>query len=206
MSQIDVHDDKQDLIVEAALKRFAHYGPAKTTMNEIADDLRLSKALIYYYFPDKASLFTAVLEKILDDYFLEISCEANHAKSVEIALMNLNEVRHEFFTRYFLNMGLNRNFLEGNKNTIDKVVIKAMNREKNFVAELFEKANASGEMVINKIEEKAELYLDLIKGIRFSYIMPGSCTPLLDSATMQEINKKHQLLTEIFIKAHKNSN
>jgi TetR/AcrR family transcriptional regulator len=59
-------DKKRDLIIEAAEKRFMHFGVDKTTMNEIADDLSISKASLYYYFPDKLNLYGAVLHKIIE--------------------------------------------------------------------------------------------------------------------------------------------
>ena len=46
-------DVKRQKILEAARRRFAHYGMAKTTMAEIAQDLSFSKALLYYYFQIK---------------------------------------------------------------------------------------------------------------------------------------------------------
>ncbi|HBI89157.1 MAG TPA: TetR/AcrR family transcriptional regulator, partial [Sphingobacterium sp.] len=52
-------DVKRIKILEAATRRFAHFGMAKTTMSEIAKDLNFSKALLYYYFPDKNSLYSA---------------------------------------------------------------------------------------------------------------------------------------------------
>lgn len=45
-------DLKREAIIEAAIKRFAHFGVGKTTMTEIGNDLSLSKASLYYYFPD----------------------------------------------------------------------------------------------------------------------------------------------------------
>jgi AcrR family transcriptional regulator len=48
-------DKKRDVIIEGAIKRFIHYGINKTTMNEIAEDLSVSKPSLYYYFPDKNS-------------------------------------------------------------------------------------------------------------------------------------------------------
>src|SRR5215203_1133931 len=59
-------DQKRDAIIEAALKRFAHFGVAKTTMAEIAADLSISKASLYYYFPDKLNLYAAVLQSITE--------------------------------------------------------------------------------------------------------------------------------------------
>ena len=206
MSQMEFQEDKQEIIIEAALKRFAHYGPSKTTMNEIADDLHLSKALIYYYFPDKANLLKAVLEKILHNYFSEIECEVKHAKSVEKALMNLTEVHQDFFAKYFLNMGLNRNFIESNKGSLDEIASSAIEREKEIIARLFQKANETGELLILNPKEKADLYIDMMKGIRFSFITPGTCSPLLDHNTLKEMHVKIKLMTEIFIKAHRNTN
>ena len=63
-----MEDSKIVLILEAARKRFAHYGIAKTTMNEIAADIGMSKASLYYYFPDKERLFVAVVDKDIDEF------------------------------------------------------------------------------------------------------------------------------------------
>lgn len=59
-------DKKRDSIIEAAQKRFLHFGVDKTTMHEIAEDLSISKASLYYYFPDKLNLYGAVLQKIIE--------------------------------------------------------------------------------------------------------------------------------------------
>ncbi len=62
-------DKKKEQIIEGAIKRFTHYGISKTTMNEIAEDLSVSKPSLYYYFPDKGSLVLGVISKIFSDYF-----------------------------------------------------------------------------------------------------------------------------------------
>ena len=61
------------LIIEASQRRFGLYGIEKTSMREIADDLKLSKASLYYYFPDKESLYKAVVEKEQDEFIAKIS-------------------------------------------------------------------------------------------------------------------------------------
>ncbi|MEI5984198.1 MULTISPECIES: TetR/AcrR family transcriptional regulator [Sphingobacterium] len=86
-------DAKRTKILEAAKKRFAHYGLAKTTMAEIAQDLSFSKALLYYYFPDKNSLFAAVMEATIDE-LLEIStAKIKSAKTVQHAIDAFLETR-----------------------------------------------------------------------------------------------------------------
>jgi AcrR family transcriptional regulator len=60
---------KTEQILAAARKRFGYYGLAKTTMNEIAGDLCMSKASLYYYFPDKEALFREVIRKEQEAFF-----------------------------------------------------------------------------------------------------------------------------------------
>ena len=59
---------KQEQIVEAAIRRFSHFGIAKTTLTEIADDLTITKQVLSYYFPDKQRLVEAVSVKLAMDY------------------------------------------------------------------------------------------------------------------------------------------
>src|ERR1700743_635402 len=72
ISATDHQDVKKDKILEAAHDRFLHYGYSKTTMNEIAGDISMSKALLYYYFPDKSELYVAVMRKLAADYLKRI--------------------------------------------------------------------------------------------------------------------------------------
>ena len=49
-------------IIKAAVKRFDKHGPNKTTLDEIARDLRIGKATIYGYFNSKEELYFAALD------------------------------------------------------------------------------------------------------------------------------------------------
>ena len=52
--------ERREHILEAAVRRFAHFGVQKTTMTEIADDLGMSKEALFYYCTDKHSVTRAV--------------------------------------------------------------------------------------------------------------------------------------------------
>src|SRR5215218_6733332 len=94
-------DQKREAIIEAALKRFAHFGVAKTTMTEIGNDLSISKASLYYYFPDKLNLYAAVLKHITranekqDDEAL--SKEEDPIKAIWLFL----DIRTDFIIKYY---------------------------------------------------------------------------------------------------------
>jgi len=94
-------DEKRGKILEVAKRRFAHYGLAKTTMSEIAKDLAFSKALLYYYFPDKNSLFIAVIEEIIDEMEVDMLKLLTKDLSVEERVFEFLETRIESLRKYF---------------------------------------------------------------------------------------------------------
>lgn len=59
-------DDTAKQILDAASRRFLHYGYGKTTMSEIAQDCNMSTGNLYRYFPSKldiAEMFVRVLRR-----------------------------------------------------------------------------------------------------------------------------------------------
>ncbi len=59
-------------ILDAARKRFAYYGFSKVTMDEIAADIGMGKASLYYYFPTKESLFQEVVRQESNQFLSDI--------------------------------------------------------------------------------------------------------------------------------------
>jgi AcrR family transcriptional regulator len=54
-------DDMRDRIVNASKGLFARYGYRKTSLQDIADEARMGKSSLYYYFPTKEEIFRAVV-------------------------------------------------------------------------------------------------------------------------------------------------
>ncbi len=65
----------QNKIIDAAFKRFAKYGQENTTMAQIAKDLGYSRTFLYYYFPDKESIYKVALIRRANNYFNSINKE-----------------------------------------------------------------------------------------------------------------------------------
>ena len=61
--------DTRQLILRAALKRFADAGYAATSVQHIVDDAQVSKPALYYHFRDKADLFAALVNEAHDERF-----------------------------------------------------------------------------------------------------------------------------------------
>jgi len=68
-------------IIEAAEKRFFEKGYEKVSMDEIAQDLELSKPTLYLYFQNKDALFLEVVVRGLEDFVEEFKAATEKAKT-----------------------------------------------------------------------------------------------------------------------------
>ena len=58
---------RRDHIIVAATAVFLRYGHARTTMNDIAEEARISRPALYLVFPRKEDIFAAVTERLIQD-------------------------------------------------------------------------------------------------------------------------------------------
>ena len=94
---------KVDDILQTAQKRFGMFGLEKTTMNEIASDLHMTKGSLYYYFPDKEHLYIAVIEKEFEEFMRLINARIKQLNDPQEMLREFNRIRLSYF-RTFLNL------------------------------------------------------------------------------------------------------
>ena len=66
--KLDIRESNEALILRAAEKQFALHGFRGTTTEDIANEARLPKANVHYYFGTKANLYRQVLKHILEDW------------------------------------------------------------------------------------------------------------------------------------------
>ncbi len=64
--------EKKIQIIRAAVKRFSKHGINKTTLDEIARDLRIGKTTLYHYFKSKEELFFETINWEASNYLDEV--------------------------------------------------------------------------------------------------------------------------------------
>lgn len=64
--------ERQRRLFESAAEEFAAYGFDGASLNRILEKSGMSKSSLYYYFDDKADLFTTMIERSLSVLFREI--------------------------------------------------------------------------------------------------------------------------------------
>jgi len=66
MNQLERSERSRALILDTALKLFAHRGYGATSVRDIAEEAGLSKGNVYHHFADKESIFRALLDRYFD--------------------------------------------------------------------------------------------------------------------------------------------
>ena len=194
--------DKISLITEAAQKRFGLFGIEKTSMREIANDLKLSKASLYYYFPDKESLYKAVVEKEQQEFIAKISERILRIEEPEQLLREYAVSRLSYFKTL---LNLSRLRLEAYsdiKPVFRETLSEFKEREKEIVVKILDKGVRAGIFFIRDTYETASLFLDLLKGLRVS-VVNDKIRLFIEQEEYDSLLKKTVAFTDIFIKGLK---
>ncbi len=194
-------DEKIESILEAATKRFTHFGVDKTTMNEIADDLGISKASLYYYFPDKLNLYAAVLKNIIgsaNDNDIPYWEEKDLLKGVYKYL----DARKAFVVKYYRILA----YLSQIHNTIPEELRElfetAKSRDLKVITTFLKKGKDEGILTISNLKRTAELFHACNMGLRIS-LLQNKIQFLPDMSQFDELLSKEKELADIFFRALK---
>lgn len=198
-----VADKKREQIIEGAIKRFSHFGIGKTTMNDIAEDLSVSKPSLYYYFPDKKHLILGVIEKIFNEFFEAIQKKYNPEVGLEAVLVNTIDVRNTFFQKYYM-----LKIAEGVPDLLNDEAIKTKlghlkDTEKAFFAKVFSSAKDKGEIDYDDMSHVAELYLESLMGLTTMCVMETGKDIFPDKKALNKMTQKQKDLSSIFTKGLK---
>lgn len=156
--------------MEAATRRFAHFGLAKTTMSEIAQDLSFSKALLYYYFPDKNALYAAVLEHVMARSFEELENELASIEDCQEAMMFILDKRIAFVTKYYNLLEHSISAVQQMPDEMAHVMENSKEKEVALIRGILQKGVDKGKLVIEDVQETAEIILFALVGMRFSIL------------------------------------
>ena len=192
-------DQKQEAIIGAAIKRFAHFGVAKTTMAEIAADLSISKASLYYYFPDKLNLYAEVSKTITGVVTESGYTALAQQKGPFEAILFFLERRTEFIIKY-------HNILEYLKTfspskipaALQPVFAQLKKKEMNRLVQIIDKGVQSGLFKVKDSKKTAELLFDFLEGFRTSILL-NSPNFFPDKKQFQAILKKESEFAIIFL-------
>lgn len=190
-------DEKRGQIIGVALRRFSRFGIAKTTMSEIADDLKLSKANLYYYFPDKFSLIQAIVCQIIEESDVTINHALETLADTLSLLIRMLEIKKEYFEKYHM---LILNLQEMNISDENWVQLseQMFQREVGTISKIFKKGMDRGELVTFDVTATSELYVAMIRGLAM-FCDRAIPRTLIDKEEVNRILEKQKQAAAIFI-------
>lgn len=117
--------ERKQQIIRAAVKRFARHGHSKTTLEEIARDVRIGKATIYHYFESKDDLFIESLKWETDQFINDIKAIFNNEElAVGARLLEYISYKENIDTRYQLLFSLILKLVEDESFETEKEIMK----------------------------------------------------------------------------------
>jgi AcrR family transcriptional regulator len=202
MEKTEVKSDKglkEQLIIEAAQKRFGLFGIEKTSMREIADDINLSKASLYYYFPDKESLYKAVVEKEQAEFIERILKRILSIKEADKLLQEYSNSRLSYF-RTLLNLSRLRLETYSNLKPVLKDTIHLFKeREKEILVQIIDKGIRDGIFFVENSDQAVSLYLDLLRGLRIT-VLNDKKSLVINQEEYDLLLEKTNAVTDMFIR------
>jgi TetR/AcrR family transcriptional repressor of mexJK operon len=191
-------DQKRETIIEAALKRFAHFGVAKTTMNEIAGDLAISKASLYYYFPDKINLYAEVLKSISESDTRNDAALVDNEPDPWKAVALFLEKRTDFIIKYHHILEYLKTYTPMNMPPeLESLFTHFREQEVGRVTAILQRSKEQGLFRIEDARKTAELFYDFLEGFRYATLSrSGMLFP--DKKQFLAILKKEKEFTRIF--------
>jgi AcrR family transcriptional regulator len=98
MSRKDHGSTTRQQILRSAVRRFADRGYAAASVQQIVDDARVSKPALYYYFPDKAGLFQALVNEAYDQEY-QLMREAAEGRELRGQLVEILAKLFDYFRK-----------------------------------------------------------------------------------------------------------
>lgn len=180
------HKHKQ--ILEAAIRRFSHFGVTKTTMSEIAEDMGMSKQAISYYFHDKPALLQAVETMIMEEYFSMLNGLSDITEPGKF-LEKLIDEKKKFFEKYsllILQSGLPG---KDEQERISDNRQKAVAKEHELLAAVIARAKGKAPKH-SSVQRAASVVLELLYGLEFSCIHKRPMVGTEDFERMYKMQKE----------------
>lgn len=198
--EVSVESDKQDLILNAAQARFDHFGLGKTTMNEIAADIGMSKASLYYYYPDKEHLFLAVIRKEMDEVLRQLNLLHEGTEKASKKLKAFVSIRHEAFRKLVSLAKADEFQLTTLKGSFDAFKKDFFAKEKELVKNIFQQGVKSGEFESCNTRNYADLLVTTMHGLRMGMVHKKKLTEAKEEDYAASEQYQQQLVA-VFLKA-----
>jgi TetR/AcrR family transcriptional repressor of mexJK operon len=197
-----IDKSKEEAIIKAARKRFAHFGYSKVTMDEIAGDVEMGKASLYYYFPTKENLFQEVIVQEQEEFADEIEKILQNENCAEDKLVQYVDQRLKYFQKLF-NLGALSFYSFIEKKSHFKQYYKDFEeRELQLLSKIFDEGKKKNEFKKDVDEKVVRVLLHILQGLRLRTIK-SIAGQQMDNKSYKELKDEMLMTMKIFLQGIK---
>lgn len=160
--------DAREKILETAKRLFSSQGYANTSLSQVAKEAEVSKALIFWHFENKESLFRTAVQRTLEPYFINVVDELEGLSEVDQIKRLIDEYyafvsRNLYSVKFFLSLILrdekHPDDLVGHMSELQRVYV-------NLMADIIESGRQKGVFRANVAPQlDAGLVMSALHGI-----------------------------------------
>lgn len=128
-------------LLDAAARRYARFGPHKTTMEEVARDAGFSRATAYKHFASKDALYRALLERATRGFVDEVRRCIGAPGGARAKLRHIVEIAHGVYSRSPVLLGA---VTRDDEMRIEKIASEAMRTQEAEIIRLLAEVLRAG--------------------------------------------------------------
>jgi AcrR family transcriptional regulator len=181
--------DTRTKILETATRLFSTQGYANTSLSQVAKEAQVSKALIFWHFENKETLFRTALQRTLEPYFINVVDDLEGLSEVDqikrlideyYAFVSKNIYSVKFFLSLILREEKHPDDLVGHMNELQRVY-------RNLLADIIDGGRQKGVFRATVTPQlDAGLIMTALHGILVQGFM-GSAAPEPSDALLQHL-------------------
>jgi len=161
--------DKEELILRAAQRRFAAYSYSKVTMDEIAEDIGMAKASLYYYFPTKEAIFRSVVLHEQEEFLAQAKEVLAHNGSASQMLVEYVRLRMKLTERLSNLSQIHQQAWHDVRPIFNELFKTFVQHELQYVTQILQEGKKSGEFHLEEPKKIASMILHVLQGLHLRF-------------------------------------
>ncbi len=167
---------KKNEILKAASECFTRYGYDKTTLDDIGKLVGLNKASLYYYYRNKESIYSEVIQLEADRFIDSIKSQLSKKNGSREKVIHYLTERFRYFSHTIALHRLSEEVTVKFQEMFTGLIRMFRVKETAVIDEILKKAIETGEIRKCDTERVAENLINVAEGIKISMIKrDGTC-------------------------------
>ncbi len=161
--------DKEEVILRSAQRRFASFGYSKVTMDEIAEDIGMAKASLYYYFPTKEAIFRSVVQHEQEEFLAQANTTLQQKKSACVKLVEYVQFRLKLTERLTNLSQFHQQGWHDVKPIFNDLFATFVQQEIGCVTRILQEGKKTGEFHVEHPQRTASMILHALQGLHLRF-------------------------------------